>query len=69
MSALAGRQDEARRYFREAVALDPADPNAKDALSHLEADVLAAASAQCASLDGGAREACAARNLPDRAPR
>jgi protein O-mannosyl-transferase len=69
MSTLAGRPDEARRYFRDAVDMDPDDANAKNALSSLEADVLAAAAARCASLEGRAREECAAGDLPNHAPR
>ncbi len=69
MSALAGRQDEARRYFREAVDLDPGDEGARTALARLEADVLAAAAARCASLDGHAREECGTPDVRAQAPR
>jgi hypothetical protein len=69
MATLEGRHDEARRYFREAVELDPDDAGAKDALSKAEEHVLAAAAAQCASLEGRAREDCVAGVLPGHAPR
>jgi hypothetical protein len=69
MSTLAGRHDEALQYFRQAVDLDPGDAGAKDALSHLEADVLAAAAARCASLEGRAQAECVAQVVPTHAPR